>query len=118
MFGVLALGASASDFSKSITAVVNQRLIRKLCESCKEAYAPTPQVLQQLGIPEGRVQAFYRPFQPNPRNPKNHAKICGGIGYFGRMAIFEVPIVGDTVRSRSPRIQNSKRFVRPPARTA
>ena len=79
--------------------MVNQRLIRKLCESCKEAYAPTPHVLQQLGIPEGRVQAFYRPFQPNPQEPpRSPARSCGGIGYLGRTAIFELMIVGDAVR--------------------
>jgi type II secretory ATPase GspE/PulE/Tfp pilus assembly ATPase PilB-like protein len=98
---VLALGVSPADFSKSISAVVNQRLIRKLCDGCKQAYAPPPQVLQQLGIPEGRVQALYRPFQPNPQDPqesKEPCQTCGGIGYFGRTAIFEVLIVGDAVR--------------------
>ena len=63
---VLALGVPPADFAKAITGVVSQRLVRKLCESCKEAYTPPPQVLQQLGIPAGRVQAFYRPPQPNP----------------------------------------------------
>jgi type II secretory ATPase GspE/PulE/Tfp pilus assembly ATPase PilB-like protein len=112
---VLALGVSPSDFSKAITAVVNQRLIRKLCDTCKEAYAPTPQVLQQLGIPEGRVQAFYRPFQPNPQEPKEPCQICGGIGYFGRMAIFEVLAVGDTVRktlATSPKLDALRQAAR------
>jgi len=59
---------------------------------------PPPQVLQQLGIPEGRVQAFYRPFQPNPQEPKEPCQVCGGIGYFGRTAIFELLVVGDNVR--------------------
>ena len=26
------------------------RLLRKLCDNCKQPYAPTPQILQQLGI--------------------------------------------------------------------
>ena len=73
-------------------------MVRKLCDACKEAYAPTPQVLQQLGIPEGRVQAFYRPFQPNPQEPKEPCQACGGIGYLGRTAIFEIMVVGDTLR--------------------
>ena len=73
-------------------------MIRKLCDSCKEAYAPPPQILQQLGIPEGRVQAFYRPFQPNPQEPKEPCQVCGGIGYLGRTAIFELMVVGDAVR--------------------
>jgi type II secretory ATPase GspE/PulE/Tfp pilus assembly ATPase PilB-like protein len=77
---------------------VNQRLVRKLCDKCKEAYVPPPQVLQRLGIPAGRVQAFYRPPTPNPQEPKEPCQQCGGIGYFGRTAIFEVLIVGDAVR--------------------
>ena len=91
-------GDARIQFAKAITAVVGQRLVRKLCESCKEPYAPTPQVLQQLGIPEGRVQAFYRPPQPNPDERREPCEHCGGIGYFGRTAIFELLTVGDTVR--------------------
>lgn len=95
---VLALDVEPAMLAQSATAVLNQRLIRKLCESCKEAYAPTPQILKQLGIPEGRVQAFYRPPQPNPEEPKEPCEACGGIGYLGRTAIFELLVVGDTVR--------------------
>jgi type II secretory ATPase GspE/PulE/Tfp pilus assembly ATPase PilB-like protein len=99
---VLAMGVPADQFAKAISAVLNQRLVRKLCDSCKEAYAPTPQVLQQLGIPEGRVQAFYRPPTPNPEEPKEPCTVCGGIGYFGRTAIFELLVVGDAVRKVLP----------------
>jgi type II secretory ATPase GspE/PulE/Tfp pilus assembly ATPase PilB-like protein len=95
---VLALEAPAEPFAQSVIGVVCQRLIRKLCDECKEAYAPQPQVLQQLGIPEGRIQAFYRPKPPDPENPKEICKKCNGIGYFGRTAVFELMPVGDNVR--------------------
>ncbi len=95
---VLALGVPPAEFAKAVTGVICQRLVRKLCDSCKEAYAPPAQVLQQLGIPEGRVQAFYRPPQPNPEEPKEPCTVCGGIGYLGRTAIFELLVVGDNVR--------------------
>ena len=91
---VLALKVSAKAFARSVTGVLNQRLIRKLCDACKEAYAPTPQVLQQLGIPPGRVQAFYRP----PQEPEKVCEQCGGIGYHGRTALFELMMVDDAVR--------------------
>ena len=81
---VLVLGVPPAEFAKVVAAVVGQRLVRKLCDACKEAYAPTPQILKQLGIPEGRVQAFYRPPQPNPEEPKEPCQVCGGIGYLGR----------------------------------
>ncbi|OHB72580.1 MAG: hypothetical protein A2V70_19220 [Planctomycetes bacterium RBG_13_63_9] len=91
---VLKLGVPPAEFAEGITAVFNQRLVRKLCDACKEAYAPTPQVLKQLGIPEGRVQAFYRP----PQQPEEICEACGGIGYLGRTAVFELLTVGDAVR--------------------
>ncbi len=91
---VLAIKVPPAEFAPAAAAVLNQRLIRKLCEHCKEAYAPTPQVLQQLGIPQGRVQAFYRP----PQQPEEVCPECGGVGYIGRTAIFELLIVDDTVR--------------------
>ncbi len=91
---VLALGAKPQEFAKVATAALGQRLIRKLCEACKEAYAPTPEVLKQLGLPEGRIQAFYRP----PQQPEEVCKECGGIGYVGRTAVFELLVAGDAVR--------------------
>jgi type II secretory ATPase GspE/PulE/Tfp pilus assembly ATPase PilB-like protein len=94
---VLALETPADLFANSVIGVVSQRLIRKLCD-CKEAYAPQPQVLAQLGIPEGRIQSFYRPKPPDPENPKEICKKCNGIGYFGRTAVFELLPVGDNVR--------------------
>jgi len=95
---VVALGVPPAEFAAAITGVIGQRLVRKLCDACKEAFAPTPQMLQQLGIPAGRVQAFYRPPQPDPEHPKEPCQVCGAIGYLGRTALFEVLVVGDAVR--------------------
>ena len=92
---VLALKVPPAEFAENVTAVVSQRLIRKLCEHCKEAYGPTPQVLAQLGIPQGRVNVLYRP----PQQTEEVCQACSGIGYVGRTAIFELLKVGDTVRN-------------------
>lgn len=94
---VVALGTPAGPWAKAVTLVINTRLIRKLCE-CKEAFPPMPEMLKQLGLPPGRVQAFYRPPTPKPDEKREVCKKCGGIGYFGRTAIFEVLVVGDAVR--------------------
>ncbi len=93
---VLALKPPQQEFARAISAVLNQRLVRRLCDQCKEAYAPPPNVLAQLGIPAGRVQAFYRP--PQEVDPKDICQQCGGIGYFGRTAMFELLVVDDGVR--------------------
>jgi type II secretory ATPase GspE/PulE/Tfp pilus assembly ATPase PilB-like protein len=96
---VLALKAPPAEFAQGITAVLNQRLIRKLCPRCKEAYAPTPDMLQKLGIPQGKVEAFYRPPQPPAEGEKREmCPECTDIGYVGRTAIFELLLVDDTVR--------------------
>lgn len=66
-----------------------------------------PEILGQLGIPEGRVKAFDRPPQPRADAPKEPCEKCGAIGYFGRTAIFELLVVGDAVRkvlAASPRL--------------
>ena len=91
---VLAMEVPAKPFAKAITAVLNQRLVRKLCDECKEAYAPTPQVLKQLGIPAGRVQAFHRP----PQEPEKICPKCNGVGYYGRTAVFELMLINDDIR--------------------
>ena len=48
------------EFAELVTAVLNMRLVRKLCESCKVAYEPSPELLKKLGIPAGKVEQFYR----------------------------------------------------------
>lgn len=96
---VLTLKVPPAELAKNLSVVLCQRLIRKLCDHCKEAYLPTPEILQQLQIPEGRVQAFYRPPTPNPEQPKEPCPHCNAIGYLGRTALFELLLVNDGFRS-------------------
>jgi len=95
MLRVLAMKVPPAEFAENVTAVLGQRLIRNLCEHCREAYVPTPQVLQQLGIPQGRVDMLYRP----PQQAEEVCEVCSGIGYIGRTAIFELLTVDDAVRN-------------------
>ena len=96
---VAALKVPLDQLAPAVKLVINQRMIRRLCEHCKEAYPPPPQLLQQLGIPPGRVEAFYRPPTPDPERPQEPCEHCRGIGYFGRTAIFEALTVNDDVRA-------------------
>jgi type II secretory ATPase GspE/PulE/Tfp pilus assembly ATPase PilB-like protein len=122
---VLMLKVSPAKFASVISAVVCQRLVRKLCEDCKQPYAPQPQVLQQLGIPPGRIQALYRPQEgpmPLPPDaPKDAVPMvcpkCQGIGYRGRTGVFEMLVINDRLRQvleKTPKID----IVRAEARKA
>ena len=51
-----------------------------------------------LGIPAGRIEAFYRPPQP-PAEEKDICADCRGIGYRGRTGIFELLVVDEQFRS-------------------
>jgi len=96
---VLLLKVPANDFAAAITAVLNVRLIRKLCDTCKEAYTPPPDLLKKLGIPQGRVKAFHRPPQPKEDEKQEVCGDCNGIGYKGRTGIFELLTIDDALRT-------------------
>ena len=93
---VLLFKVPASLFAPAVFGVLNQRLIRRLCDNCKQAYEPAPQLLQKLGIPAGRVEHLYRP--PEASEQDKVCPVCNGIGYFDRTAIFELLTVDDRMR--------------------
>jgi type II secretory ATPase GspE/PulE/Tfp pilus assembly ATPase PilB-like protein len=101
---LLALKAPADVVASTVKAVIYTRLVRKLCETCREAVQPTPELLQRLGIPAGRVQVLYRekqPPQPGQERKRGEPEICPacrGLGYKGRTGIFEILVVDDKVR--------------------
>ncbi len=97
---VLMLKIPPADFAAVVTGVLNVRLVRKLCETCKEAYPPPPQVLKQLGLPAGRIENLYRPPSGpiDPKHPEVVCEQCNGIGYYGRTGIFELLVVDDNLR--------------------
>lgn len=100
--------SSSKEIVKTMCGVVNQRLIRRLCTTCRQPFQPSPQLLQKLGIPPGRVQVLYQPTIPPPPEQRVDANgkpveipicpQCNGRGYFGRAAIFELLVIQDEIR--------------------
>jgi type II secretory ATPase GspE/PulE/Tfp pilus assembly ATPase PilB-like protein len=84
------------DFAEVVTAVLNVRLVRKLCESCKVAYDPSGELLKKLGIPVGKVGQFYR--TPKTEEVDKPCLQCAGIGYRGRSGLFELLVVNQEIR--------------------
>ena len=95
--------------SASVNVVAAQRLVRKICSSCKQELALTPAALQEVkkelaGVPASYLEGV------DVNNLKGYkgagCEKCGRTGYQGRMGIFEIlPItqeVQDLVLAKSP----------------
>jgi type II secretion system protein E len=85
---LLEMGIERFLVASSVTAVIAQRLVRKVCPYCKEEYVPFSEELKELGI-EGSVQTLWR-----GRGCEN----CMNTGYLGRTAIYEILVVTKQVR--------------------
>jgi type II secretory ATPase GspE/PulE/Tfp pilus assembly ATPase PilB-like protein len=59
---------------------MNIRLVRKLCDKCKEAYTPAAELLKKLGLPAAQVTQLYRIRTPNPREKGSPLRAMQGPG--------------------------------------
>ena len=94
LFRLLDLGIEPFMLASSLTAILGQRLVRVLCENCKEPYKPKPEFLKKANLPADKVDVFYR----RPTEPEEVCPVCGGTGYLGRTGIFELLVVTEPLR--------------------
>jgi len=81
--------------SSSVIAVIAQRLVRVICEKCKEEYVPGEDVLRGLNIGE------------ELKNNKNKFNLfrgtgcsfCKNTGYYGRTSIYELIVLDEEIKS-------------------
>lgn len=79
---LLNMGIEPFLVASSINIVVAQRLARRICESCRERFDVSPEVLVDIGVPAAEakhVEVFYGTGCPK----------CSGTGYKGRIALYE-----------------------------
>jgi general secretion pathway protein E len=90
---LLDLGVQAYLIASTLRCVVGQRLVRKLCVHCRESYEAPPDLIRQL--PDGAAPGdaagatLWR---------ATCCSYCGGSGYSGRAAIFEILTINETLR--------------------
>jgi len=94
LFRLLDLGVEPFMIASALTGVLGQRLVRILCEACKEPYKPKPEFLKKANLPVEKVDVFYR----RPENPEQVCPQCGGTGYFGRTGIYELLVLTEPMR--------------------
>jgi len=83
---LLDMGVNGYLIASTVTGILAQRLIRRLCPICRERYVPLPELAQELhigGEPLFRAQG---------------CESCRGTGYRGRIAVGEFLVMDDTMR--------------------
>ena len=89
------MGAEPYLLASSMTAIMAQRVTRKIHEDCKESYTPDPKILEDM-------KANLGPLWPDGKDIKLYrgkgCQECGNSGYYGRIGIFEVLEVTKGIR--------------------
>ena len=79
------MGVESFLVSSAVLGVMAQRLVRKICENCKEEYRPSFEVpkaiLKSFGLEDSKSLKFYK---------GKGCKLCRNTGYRGRLSIMEV----------------------------
>jgi len=81
--------------ASSLTAILAQRLVRRVCPDCRVQYTPTEEEVKELGMTKAQfierhgVEKIYK---------ATGCPSCNQNGYRGRTGIYELLLVDDTVR--------------------
>jgi type II secretory ATPase GspE/PulE/Tfp pilus assembly ATPase PilB-like protein len=86
--------------SETLLGISNQRLLRKLCEECKQGYAPNAELLKKFNLPAEKAKVLYRPGKEvyDKRGKPSMCEACQGSGFIGRTGVFEMIVLNDDLR--------------------
>ncbi len=88
---LLDLGVEPFLLTATIEGIIAQRLIRKICQHCKEEMTPTDEMLIELNLSRDEIKG--KKFYYGKKCPA-----CNHTGYKGRMAIFEMMLMTNRIR--------------------
>ncbi|MBK1693346.1 secretion system protein E [Chromatium weissei] len=77
--------------ASTVVSVLAQRLLRHVCENCAESYRPNAQELHRLGVHQADL------IGANFRKGRGCSE-CQYTGYAGRVSVFEMLILNETVK--------------------
>ncbi len=90
------IGVEPFLISSSVIAVAAQRLVRVLCNECKKTYFPGQAALETLGLSMNQIAEKF----PNPSFYRAQGcEHCFNTGYKGRLGIFEIMVLNDSLKS-------------------
>ncbi len=91
LFRLVDMGAPKYMVASSVQAVLAQRLLRRVCESCSETHLPTPQEAEWLEA-EGVARSDWGTLLHG-----RGCSHCNGTGYHGRMGVYEMLEMGQAL---------------------
>jgi type IV pilus assembly protein PilB len=84
------MGVETFLMASSTIGVMAQRLARRICTDCKEAYTPEAAIARFFGFEdESNLPTFFR---------GAGCEKCGGSGYRGRVGVYEVLVMNEAIR--------------------
>ncbi len=89
---LLDMGIEHYLLTSTINAVLAQRLVRRLCTACREAYVPPPEMQAQLGLDAAAFERGARLYRAVG------CASCSG-GFTGRTMILELMVIDDAIRN-------------------
>jgi type II secretory ATPase GspE/PulE/Tfp pilus assembly ATPase PilB-like protein len=85
----------------TLLGISNQRLLRILCDECKQAYAPDKELFRKFNIAAEKTKVLYRTgkVQYDKHGKPSTCEHCQGTGYFGRTGVFEIVTLNEELRN-------------------
>ena len=90
---LLDMGMEPFLLASAVNAIQGQRILRKLCEHCRIAYTPPPEIIQSIQTVLGNLA----PRTPIQLYKGKGCNECGGLGFLGRTGVYEVMVVSDKI---------------------
>ncbi len=78
---LLDMGLESFLLADSLVGIIAQRLVRRLCQNCKEPHRATDREKQAMGMPADKDLVVYKP---------NGCSLCNDTGYHGRIGVYEI----------------------------
>jgi type II secretory ATPase GspE/PulE/Tfp pilus assembly ATPase PilB-like protein len=96
---LLDLGLKPFVLAPAINAVIGQRLIRRICEECKEEYIPAKNLMNRVEFILNKIPKISKSKVPAKKvfYHSRGCKACKGLGYKGRVGVYEVFVVNEAI---------------------
>jgi type IV pilus assembly protein PilB len=92
------MGVEPFMVSASLLGIISQRLVRRVCTDCRISYKPNHEELGRFGLLSSHETdvTFFRANARN-KNEDGCCKACNGSGYKGRVGVYEILRMNDTI---------------------